>query len=102
MKECDKCPKFHQIANSHQRNKAIEVLQERDNILSDQEPIKKHIVNFYEKLFKEYYSWRPKLDRLFLTLLTMYVQNSWRVFEEVLDVDKGMARDKTPVFTVFQ
>lgn len=56
LKEGDKCTKnFHQMANSHRRINAIEVIQDGENMLSDQEAIKEHAVNFYEKLFKEEY-----------------------------------------------
>ncbi|XP_035551741.1 uncharacterized protein LOC108989210 [Juglans regia] len=63
----------------------------------DQEVIKDRIVNFYEKLFSEEYSWRPKLDGMFFDSIDE-ASADWleRAFEEdeVLDVVRGMARDK--------
>ncbi|KAF5470705.1 hypothetical protein F2P56_011202 [Juglans regia] len=98
LKEGDKCTKFfHRMANFHQRNNAIEVLHDGENIISDQEVIKDHIVNFYEKLFSEEYSWRPKLDGLFFEFIDQ-ASAEWleRAFEEdeVLNVVRGIARDK--------
>lgn len=81
FKEWDKCTKFiHQLANSHQRNNAIEVLHEGDITYSNQEVINEHIVSFYKQLFREDYSWRPKVDGWFFIPLVRLVPICSRKF----------------------
>ncbi|KAF5480849.1 hypothetical protein F2P56_001560 [Juglans regia] len=68
LKEGDRCTKiFHQMTNSHRRYNVIEFLRDGDRLIKDQEDVKAHIVHYYEQLFSENFSWRPKLDSLFLT-----------------------------------
>lgn len=65
FKEGDKCTEFFdQMLISDRRNNAIQFLHDGENILSRQEAIKDHVVSFYWQLFKEDFSWRPKLDGL--------------------------------------
>ncbi|XP_042948654.1 uncharacterized protein LOC122281327 isoform X2 [Carya illinoinensis] len=85
------------MLNSHSRNNAIEFLQSGDTILSDPLNIKHHIVTFYEKLFREDFSWRPKLDGLDFRHIDQHSVD-WleRPFEkeEVLYVVRGMVHDR--------
>lgn len=85
------------MTNSQRRNNAIEVLQSGDTILSYPTTIKGHIVNFYEKPFREEYSWRPKLYGLdFGQLNQLCAEWLERTFdeEEILYVVRGMVRDE--------
>lgn len=85
------------MENSHHRNNAIEVIQSGDSILSDHSAIKGHIVNFYDKLFREEHSCRHKLDGLdFGHIDQLSTERLEKTFDEkeVLDVLRGMVRDK--------
>jgi len=56
-----------------------------------------HAAQFYESLFIEPYSWRPRLDNLAFDTLDAVEASSLELpFEEmeVLEVVKGMNRDK--------
>ncbi|XP_042969089.1 uncharacterized protein LOC122301772 [Carya illinoinensis] len=65
LKEWDRSTKFfHRIANSHRRNNVIEVLHTDGRVLLGRDVIKERIVQFYEKLLTEQYTWRPKVDGL--------------------------------------
>jgi len=65
LKEGDKCTKFfHRIANSNRRSNYTESLSVNSSVSSYQPAIREHIVPFYESLFSEQYSWRPRLDGL--------------------------------------
>jgi hypothetical protein len=100
LKEGDKCTKFfHQVANAHRRNNSIESLVVNGSPSSDPAIISDYIVNFYESLFTESHSWRPRLDNLgFDTLSTTEAASLEDPFEEkeVWEVIKGMDRDKAP------
>jgi hypothetical protein len=100
LKEGDKCTKFfHRIANSNRRSNAIESLSVNGSISSDQQVIRDHVTHFYESLFTEPYTWRPRLDKLdFVSLDVVEVSSLKLPFEEnkVLEVVKGMNRDKAP------
>jgi hypothetical protein len=64
---------------------------------ADPDTISNHIVNFYESLFSEPLSWRPRVDNLeFDVLSTDEVSSLEEPFEEreVREVIKGMDRDK--------
>ena len=61
----DKCTKFfHRIANSNRRFNSIEPLFVNGTYSSNQSIIRDHVVQFYESLIEECYSWRPRLDNL--------------------------------------
>ncbi|XP_040989014.1 uncharacterized protein LOC121236643 [Juglans microcarpa x Juglans regia] len=81
------------------RYNAIEVLCDGDMLITDEEDVKAHIVNFFEQLFSEKFSWRPKLDSLAFDSIEQ-LDAEWleREFEEeeILDVVKGMDKDKAP------
>jgi hypothetical protein len=52
LKEGDKCTKiFHRVANSNWRNNSIEALAMGVSVSSDQDVIRKHIVQYYNRLF---------------------------------------------------
>jgi hypothetical protein len=100
LKEGDKCTKFfHQVANAHRRNNSIESLVVNGSPSSDPALISDYIVNFYESLFTESHSWRPRLDNLrFDTISATEAASLEDPFEEkeVWEVIKGMDRDKAP------
>jgi hypothetical protein len=100
LKEGDKCTKFfHRVANSNRRNNSIEALSVNGSVSSDQSAIREHIVQYYDSLFSEQFSWRPKLDGLAFDSIDVE-EASWarEPFEEseVLEVVKGMNSDKAP------
>jgi hypothetical protein len=70
-----------------------------DSISSEQLAIREHIVQFYESLFLEQYNCWPRLDGLaFNSLATEEASRLELPFKErkVLEVVKGMNRDKVP------
>jgi len=83
LKEGDKCTKFfHQIANSNKRSNAIEFLLVNGSISSVQQVIRDHVTHFYESLFTEPYTWRPRLDKLdFVSLDVVEVSSLKLPFE---------------------
>jgi exonuclease III len=100
LKEGDKCTKFfHRIANSNRRSNAMESLSINGSVSSDQQVIRNHVAHFYETLFSEPYTWRPRLDNLAFDTLDAVESSSLELpFEEneVFEVIKGMNRDKAP------
>jgi hypothetical protein len=100
LKEGDKCTKFfHQVANANRRNNAIELMVVNGSTTSDPTRISDHIVDYYESLFSEPFSWRPRLDNLEFDMLSVEEAASLEdPFEEreVRKVIKGMDRDKAP------
>lgn len=54
-------------------------------------------MNFYEELFWEEYSWRPKLDRMVFKSIDQFRAECMEKFlkkDEVLGMVRGRARDK--------
>jgi hypothetical protein len=100
LKEGDKCTKFfHQVASANRRNNSIESLIVNGSSSSDPACFGEHIVNYYESLFTEPLSWRPRLDNLEFDRLNGEEASSLEdPFEEreVREVIKGMDRDKAP------
>jgi hypothetical protein len=100
LKEGDKCTKFfHQVASANRRNNSIESLMVNGLSTSDPACIGEHVVSYYESLFSEPLSWRPKLDNLEFNRLNGAEASSLEdPFEEreVREVIKGMDRDKAP------
>jgi hypothetical protein len=100
LKEGNKCTKFfHQVASANRRNNSIKSLIVAGSSTSDPTCIGEHIVNYYESLFSEPLSWRPRLDNLEFDRLNGEEASSLEVpFEEreVREVIKGMDRDKAP------
>jgi len=75
----------------------MESLSINGSISSDQQAIRDHVAYFYESLFSEPYSCRPRLDNLaFDTLDVVEASSLELLFEEneVFEVIKGMNRDK--------
>lgn len=100
MKERDKCTKFiHWVAKSHRRNNNIDSLLADVMTISNQKEIRDHIVNYYENLLLEQFSWRPRLDTLTFNTIGPRVK-AWleRPFDEmeVQKVLKSVVRDKAP------
>jgi hypothetical protein len=100
LKEGDKCTKFfHQVASANRRNNSIESLIVNGSPTSDPVCIGEHVVNYYESLFSEPLSWRPRLDNVEFDRLNGEEASSLEdPFEEreVREVIKGMDRDKAP------
>jgi hypothetical protein len=100
LKEGDKCTKFfHQVANANRRNNSIESLSVNGSSTSDPDVISSHIVNFYESLFSKPFNWRLRVDNLEFEVLSVdEAAGLEETFEEreVMDVIKGMDRDKAP------
>jgi hypothetical protein len=100
LKEGDKCTKFfHQVASANRRNNTIESLIVDGSPTSDLACIGEHVANYYESLFSEPLSWRPRLDNLEFDRLNGEEASSLEdPFEEreVREVIKGMDRDKAP------
>jgi hypothetical protein len=100
LKEGDKCTKFfHQVASANRRNNSIESLMVNGLSTSDPACIGEHVVSYYESLFSEPLSWRPRLDNLEFDRLNGVEASSLEdPFEEreVREVIKGMDRDKAP------
>ena len=87
------------MANANRRNNSTKSLIVNDSSTSDPRIISNHIVNFYDSLFTEPLSWRPRLDNLEFDMLFNSEASSLEdPFEEreVWEVTKGMDRDKAP------
>jgi hypothetical protein len=100
LKEGDKCTKFfHLVANANRRNNSIESLTVNGSPTSDSDLISSHIVNYYDTLFLEPISWRPRVDNLEFEALSMDEAASLEdPFEEreVRELINSMDRDKAP------
>jgi len=75
----------------------MELLSVNGSVFSEQQVIRDHAAQFYESLFAEPYSWRPRLDDLAFDTLDAVETSSLELpFEEreVLEVVKGMNRYK--------
>jgi hypothetical protein len=85
------------VANANRRNNSIESLPVNGLSTFDLVIIRNHIVNFYESLFSEPLSWRPRVDNLEFDVLNAdEASNLEEPLEEreVREVIKGMDRDK--------
>ncbi|KAF5472901.1 hypothetical protein F2P56_009564 [Juglans regia] len=72
LREGDRSTKFfHSIANSHRRNNNIEVLKIEGMECRDEEVIKYHVTDVFEKLLTEQVEWRPTLDGLVFDTIEM-------------------------------
>jgi hypothetical protein len=100
LKEGDKYTKFfHQVASANRRNNSIESLIVNGSSTSNLASTGEHVVTYYESLFLEPLSWRPRLDNLEFDRLNGEEASSLEdPFEEreVREVIKGMDRDKAP------
>ena len=57
------------MANLNRRNNSIEQLVVNGIVSSDQSEIREHSVQYYDSLFTEHHSWRPRLNGLLFVLL---------------------------------
>jgi hypothetical protein len=100
LKEGDKCTKFfHLMANSNKRFNTIDSLIIDRSLSSNPEAISEHAVNFYESLFAQSLSWRPRLDDLEFDSLPAGEASSLEALflvREVKDVIFGMDGNKAP------
>jgi hypothetical protein len=94
---------MHKIFSSgsqlKRRFNSIESFSVNGSVSSDQPVIRDYVVQFYETLFAEPYTWRPWLNDLVFDSLDGVEASSLELpFEEseVLEVVKGMNRDKAP------
>jgi hypothetical protein len=98
LKEGDKNTKnFHRVANSHRKFNQVNSLSINRTISRNPAEIKEHIVQYYNNLYFENCSWRPRVEGL--SFLSIDVDESiWleRAFEEkeVWDVIKDTNGDK--------
>ena len=87
------------MANANRRNNSIESLNVDGTPKSDPASISDQIVTFYESLFAEPLSWRPRLDNLEFDMLNVEEASSLEdplEEREVREVLKGLDRDKAP------
>jgi hypothetical protein len=100
LKEGDKCTKFfHQVASANRRVNSIDSLMVNGSSTSDPTSIGEHVVSYFDSLFMETLSWRPKMDNMEFDRLNVEEASSLEApFEEseVREVIKGMDRDKAP------
>ena len=100
MKEGDRNTRFfHKVANSHRKYNRVEVLRINGVLSDDPTEVKDHVVQFYQSLYSERNTWRPKMDNQdFLSIDEEEKNWSERDFEEkeVWEVVKGMEGDKAP------
>jgi hypothetical protein len=100
LKEGDRNTRFfHKVANSHRRYNRVEVLSINGVLSDDPNEVKDHVVQFYQNLYSERNTWRPKMDNQDFLSIDEEDKN-WleRDFEEkeVWEVVKGMEGDKAP------
>ena len=90
---------FHGVANSNERNNAIESLIVNGFLSSEATYIKAHIIKFYTQLFTESCSWRPILDDLSFQSIGseegLWLERDFKE-SEVLEVVKELQGDKSP------
>jgi hypothetical protein len=90
---------FHTMANSNRRRNSIDSLLIDSTISTNRSKINEHIIQFYKRLFLEWFSRRPVVNDLSFDSIDD-VAASWleRDFEEkeVWEVVKAMNGDKTP------
>jgi hypothetical protein len=87
------------VASANRRANSIDSLLVNGSPTSDPDIISSHIVNYYESLFSEPLSWRPRVDNLEFEMLSL--DEAARLedpFEEreVREVINRMGRDKAP------
>jgi hypothetical protein len=100
LKERDNNTKFfHRVANSHRRYNHVGALWINGVMSSDPVEIKEHIVTYYDKLYTEQSTWRPRVDGLSFSSIDAE-ERLWleRDFEEqeVWDVVRDLNGDKAP------
>jgi len=74
---------FHRVANSHRRYNHVESLRINGAMSNNSLEIKEHIVHYYNKLYTEQSTWRPRVDGL--SFSSIYAkEGNWleREFEE--------------------
>jgi hypothetical protein len=90
---------FHRVANSHRKFNHVDSLNINGAMSKKPLEIKEHIVHFYNKLYFEQCSWRPRVDGVsFLSIDADEIIWLEREFEdeEVWDVVRHMNGDKAP------
>jgi hypothetical protein len=88
---------FHKVAYSHWRYNHVEGLRINGILSHNPVEIKDHVVQFYQRLYSERSTWRPRMDNQVFSSIDEEEKN-WleRDFEkdEVWEVLKGMEGDK--------
>jgi hypothetical protein len=100
LKEGDKCTKFfHLMANSNKRYNTIDSFNINGVLSSNPEAIREHAACYFESMFAESMSWRPKLDDLEFESLSEGETASLEapfLEKEVKDAIFGMDGNKAP------
>jgi hypothetical protein len=98
LKDGDKCTKFfHLMSNSNKIYNTIDSLFINGSLSSNPIAIREHAVNYYEVMFVESMSWRPRLDDLDFESLSAGEASSLEapfLEKEVKDVIFGMDGNK--------
>jgi hypothetical protein len=100
LKERDNNTKFfHRVANSHCRYNHVGALRINGAMSSDPVEINEHIVQYYDKLYIEQSTWRPRVDGLSFSSIDAK-ESIWLEWEfeeqEVWDVVRDLNGDKAP------
>jgi hypothetical protein len=100
LKEGDNNTKFfHRMANSHRRYNHVGVLRINGALSSDPVVIKDHIVNYYDSLYTEQSSWRPRVDGISFSSIDadecLWLERGFEE-QEVWEVVREMNGDKAP------
>ena len=65
LREGDKYTKsFHKVANSNRRKNSIDSLLIEGTLSTNMVEISEYIVQFYNRLYTEQFSWQPSVDGL--------------------------------------
>jgi hypothetical protein len=100
LKEGDNNAKFfHRVAKSHRRYNHVGVLRINGALSSDPVEIKDHIVNYYDSLYTEQNSWRPRVDGISFSSIDadecLWLERGFEE-QEVWEVVREMNGDKAP------
>jgi len=97
LKEGDNNTKFfHRVANSHRRYNHVGALRINGAMSSDPVEIKENIVKYYDKLYTEQNTWRPRVDGLSFSSIDVEERLWLECDFEVWEVVRDLNGDKAP------
>jgi hypothetical protein len=97
LKEGDNNTKFfHRVANSHRRYNHVGALRINGAMSSDPVEIKEIIVKYYDKLYTEQSTWRPRVDGLSFSSIDVEERLWLECDFEVWEVVRDLNGDKAP------